>query len=299
MKLKTIKYLIKEGFVNTWKNKMMCLASMGIVVASLIILGMFLLIGANITHIGEIIESSLKIEVFLEPNTSDDKAREIEAQINSFNLGEAKLITKEEAVNRLKSRDMFKGREELLEGYVLPPSVVLSLKKAEYGDRAVEQIKGIPGIVPDDIKYNKDVIEKVVRYMNIIRIISLVVLALLSVTAVFIIANTIKLTVFARRKEIGIMKYIGATDGFISWPFIIESIIIGTIASLVALFIVSYGYNVLMNYVMSTNTSEELGMTSFVNFNTISNKLLLIYLAIGIGLGCFGSAISIRKYLRV
>lgn len=277
----------------------MCFASMGTVVASLIIVGIFVLVGANIDKFSSEIQRNLQIETFLETDTTDEKIREYESIIKGFQLGEVTIVTKEQAVERFKKTEIFKGHEGILEGYVLPPSILLKLKSAQDADIAIQKIKAITGVDPEKVRYNKEVIDKVVRFMQVIRIVSIVVMFLLAATSVMIISNTIKLAVFARRKEIGIMKYIGATDWFIRWPFIIESIIIGTISSLIALFIVSKGYDSVIGYLGKVNSAASSELLNFAAFNSISDSLLLIYLAIGIGMGCIGSAISIRKYLRV
>ncbi|MGE5474037.1 MAG: permease-like cell division protein FtsX [Ignavibacteriales bacterium] len=304
MKLRTFRYLIKEGFANTMRNKLMFLASMITVTASLIILGIFILIGINVSHIGKNIESGLMIQVFLNPEEKPEKIDEIGRRIKSFNIGTVSYVSKEEAFKKLKTMDMMKGHERLLEGYdeknnFLPPSYTVLLNKAEDASRAVEQLKSLQGIQPDDVIFHKEVIDKVIRIMNVISIVSFVVLVLLAATAILIISNTVKLTVFARRKEIGIMKYIGATDFFIHLPFIIESVIIGAVASFLAMIIIFQGYEAVIGYLKVKSMVNDMGINSFIDFSTISQKLMLVYLFIGVGMGCIGSSISMRKYLKV
>ncbi len=303
MRLKTVKYIIKEGIANTWRNKLMCIASMAIVAAALIIFGIFVLIGENISFMGRQIESSQKIQAFLDDGMEQEKIDELRSRIEGLGLTSSiDFETKEQALENLKKREMFKGHERLLEGYdsknnPLRPSFILTLKKAEDGDRLVKQLEGMPEI--KKVNYFKEVLDQVVRIMNITRVVSLVVLVLLSITSVFIIANTIKLTVFARRKEIGIMKYIGATDWFIRWPFIIESMVIGAVGSVIALFTISKGYEAVLGYISRRDASTDLGISGLVGFSDVSTQLLLIYLVVGIGISCVGSVLSIRKYLRV
>ena len=281
----------------------MCLASMGVVVASLIILGIFILISDNISMIGTQIESNQRIQAFIKPEVGTEKFNEIKTKIEGFGLtSQVTIETKEQALENFKKRKMFKGHESLLKGYnqqnnPFPASYILILKKAEYGERAVKLLKAINEI--DDINYYKEVADQIIRIMQIVRLVSIIVLVLLSATSVFIISNTIKLTVFARRKEIGIMKYVGATDWFIRWPFIIESIIIGALASWIAMLLMSNGYNSLISYFSSGSISKDIGVKSFISFDSVSNKMLITYTAIGIGIGCIGSMMSIRKYLRV
>jgi len=304
LKLRTFRYLVKEGFANTLRNRLMFLASTITVTASLIILGIFILIGANVSLIGKNIESGLMIQVFLDPAIKQDKINDIQKIIRSFNAGKVSFVSKDEAFKKLKTMDLMKGHERLLEGYdeknnFLPPSFVVVLNKADDAQRVVNQLKTLPDVKADDVVYHKEVIDKVIKMMNVIRIVSLVVLVLLTATAILIISNTVKLTVFARRKEIGIMKYIGATDFFIHLPFVIESILIGAVACFLALVIVFQGYEAVIGYLKVKSIVNDMGIDSFVAFNTISEKLMYVYLFIGVGMGCVGSSISMRKYLKV
>ena len=302
LKLRTIKFIIKEGIANTWKNKLMCLASMGTVVASLIILGMFMLISQNIEMILAQVDSNQQVKAFLISDITQEKIDEVRGKIESIGLvKEIKFESKDEALKNLKKMKWVKGNESLLEGYdknnPLSPSFIIVLKKAEYGGNTIEALKGISEI--KKVKYDQEIMRKIINIMIIVRLISFIVLVLLGFTSIFIIANTIKITVFARRKEIGIMKFIGATDWFIKWPFIVESIIIGTLASFIALFIIGGSYGAIINWIIGRDISAETSMINFVNFNSVSKKMLIEYLIIGIGIGCLGSAISIRKHLRV
>lgn len=304
MKLRTFRYLIKEGFANTFRNKLMFLASTVTVMAALIILGIFILIGSNVSLIGQNIESGLMISVFLDPEIKQDKIDEIGGEIRNLNIGKVKFISKNEAFKKIKNMDMIKGHEGLLEGYdeknnFLPPSYEIVLYRAADAAQDIAKLKALPNVKPDDVKYHKEVIDKVIRTMNVIRIVSFVVLVLLAATAILIISNTVKLTVFARRKEIGIMKYIGATDFFIHMPFLVESFIIGAAASLLALLIIFQGYEAVIAYLRIKSIVNDMGINSFIAFNTIAQKLLILYLFIGVGMGCIGSSISMRKYLKV
>jgi len=282
----------------------MFFASTITVTASLIILGIFILIGANVNLIGKNIESGLMIQVFLDTEIKMDKIDDIGKKITNFNIGKVSFVSKEQAFKKLKTMDMMKGHERLLEGYdeknnFLPPSFMVTLSRAEDAQRAVEQLKTLPGVKADDVVYHKEVIDKVIKMMNVIRIVSLVVLALLAATAILIISNTVKLTVFARRKEIGIMKYIGATDFFIHLPFVIESILIGAVACLLALLVIFQGYEAVIGYLKVKSIVNDIGINNFVAFSSIFRQLLFIYLFIGVGMGCIGSSISMRKYLKV
>lgn len=302
LKLRTIKFIIKEGIFNTWKNKLMCLASLGMVVASLIILGIFILISQNIQMIFTQISSNQQVKAFLVSDITQEELNKVSSKLKQIEfVKEVKYESRTQALENIKKMKWFKGNEWLLEGYEknnpLSPSYILILKKAEDGKKVVELLKNMPEI--KRTRYDEDVTAKIVNLMKIVRWTSLAVLVLLGFISIFIISNTIKLTVFARRKEIGIMKYIGATDWFIRWPFIVESIVIGILASFIALFILKGSYGAIINWLIGKNPAAQLGVVNFINFNTISNKILIEYLIIGIGIGCIGSAISLRKHLKV
>ena len=141
-------------------------------------------------------------------------------------------------------------------------------------------------------------INNLVKIANGIKIVSIVVLSLLVIISIFIIANTIKLTVHARRKEISIMKYVGATDSFIRWPFIIEGIIIGIIAAIISLAVLGLAYNLIISKLGNSAVLAKIGM-SLLSFADISTLLVIVYLVLGIGIGALGSTISMRKYLKV
>ena len=131
-----------------------------------------------------------------------------------------------------------------------------------------------------------------------IKIGSYVIIIALIAVSIFIISNTIKLTVYARRKEISIMKYVGATNSFIRWPFIVEGIIIGLLSGIISLVIISGLYMVVSRNVTFVNFLANLGL-KLLEFNEMFNFILIVYLVLGMGIGILGSSLSMRKYLRV
>ena len=133
---------------------------------------------------------------------------------------------------------------------------------------------------------------------NGIRIVTIAILAGLVIGAIFIISNTIKLTVYARRKEISIMKYVGATNSFIRWPFIVEGMLIGILSAAISILIVGGGYKIIASQLLGSSVVQNLGIT-LVSFADMFNMLIIVYLVLGIGIGVLGSSISMRKYLKV
>ena len=149
-----------------------------------------------------------------------------------------------------------------------------------------------------EISSRDETINGLVAIANGVRIVSAVILTLLILISIFIIANTIKLTVHARRKEISIMKYVGATDSFIRWPFIIEGIIIGIMAALISILVLGIAYSLIANGMSSSVLLNKMGM-SLLSFSDMITLLVIVYLILGIGIGALGSSISMRKYLQV
>ena len=143
-----------------------------------------------------------------------------------------------------------------------------------------------------------ETINGLVTIANGVRIVSAVILTLLILISIFIIANTIKLTVHARRKEISIMKYVGATDSFIRWPFVIEGIIIGIVAALISILILGVAYNLITNAMSGSNMLNRMGL-KLLGFSDMTTLLVIVYMTLGIGIGALGSSISMRKYLQV
>lgn len=299
MKFNIIGYLIGEGFRNIFKNKKSTISAMTIMCASMIMFGIFFVAGENINHIMENIERDQGMRVFLKTDVAEDKNKEIEDKINEIKgVNTVKFISKEEGLEQYK--ESFGEKAYLLEAYeddnFLPNSFLVTLSDLELSKQVQDEIKNIEGV--DDITASDSTITALINIAKIIRIITGVILIVLIIFSIFIISNTIKLTVHARRKEIFIMKYVGATNSFIRWPFIVEGIIIGIVSSMISLVIIGGLYNLAANRLLAMETLKKINI-SFVTFGDMFNLILLIYLVLGIGIGIIGSTISMKKYLEV
>jgi cell division transport system permease protein len=300
MKIRTTKYIIKEGMLNAYRNKLMSLASLSIVTASLVIFGIFFLVTLNLDNNIKGLKEQPEIQIFCFPELDDRQTNSIEENIKADSkiLG-YKVISKKEAFDKVKE-EMFKGKESLLDGLteeIMPVSFVIKLKDPKDGEKIVSEYSSVDGI--EKVTYPQQTVEFISRITYWIPLISLILLIILLVVSMFIISNTIKLTVFARRREINIMKYIGATDWFIRWPFIIEGVIIGLIGAVIAFVLVSYGYNVVENRVSSDLTNIGISIIKLISLKEVGLQIISIYALIGLFVGTTGSAISIRKYLHV
>ena len=299
MKYNIFTYLIGEGFKNVFKNKKSTAASLMIMCATMIIFGVFFIIGENINHFVKEVESAQGIQVFINTDATDEQIKEVGEKISSVDgVNTVTFVSKEAGLEQMKEK--FKEKEYLLDTYkdnnILPDSYVVTLTDLNLSSQVQEQINQMEHI--KRITSRDETISTLINLANGVRIITGVILILLVVISVFIISNTIKLTVHARRKEISIMKYVGATNNFIRWPFIVEGIIIGILSGAISLTIVGGGYNFIADQIVNSQFMKITNM-SLVGFSDMFNLIIIIYLLLGIGIGVIGSTISMRKYLKV
>ena len=300
MKYSIFGYLIGEGFRNFFKNKKSTAASLIIMCATMFIFGIFFLIGENVNYIIEQVQSDQAMQIFITPNATEEQEKEIEAKIREIRyVNTVDYVSQEQALNDMKSwlgedsslLDPYSGEDNPFKA-----SYVITLTDLTKSDEVEEQISSFENVA--SITVGNDTINKLVDIANGIRTATGVILVLLILISIFIIANTIKLTVHARRKEISIMKYVGATNGFIRWPFMVEGMIIGIASALFSLLILGGIYNYVAEKIAIAFVSIQLPV-QLLTFSDIFNWLLVVYLIIGIGIGAIGSAISMKKYLEV
>lgn len=299
MKYSILGYLIGEGFRNIFKNKKSTAASLIIMCATMFIFGIFYLIGENVTEIVAQVEEQQGMQVFINPDATEEAITKVGEEIRKLDyINTMEYVTKEDALNEMKS--WLKDSQYILDPYVennpFKPSYLVTLTDLAKSSEVQSQILTIENVVK--IQARDDTINALINIANGIRTVSAVILIFLILVSIFIIANTIKLTVHARRKEISIMKYVGATNNFIRWPFMVEGIIIGIVAALLSVLLLGLAYNVVAGQVASTQI-EDLVQLQLLDFSDMFNLLMVIYLVLGIGIGTIGSAISMRKYLEV
>ena len=300
MKYNILGYLIGEGFSNVFKNKKSTGASLMIMCATMIIFGIFLILGENINHFVKDVEAAQGIQVFINNDATQEQINAIGEQIRSIDgVNNAEYISKEQALQQMK--DQFGERQYLLEGYeennIFPASYVVTLTDLTKSKVVQDQISTYTDVVKK-INSKDEVTSTLIRLANGIKIVTGVILVLLVIISIFIIANTIKLTVHARRKEISIMKYVGATNNFIRWPFIVEGMIIGILASIISIVIVGFAYNFVAEKLVNAEFMQLINM-SLISFSDMFSSIIFVYMLLGIGIGVLGSVISMRKYLKV
>lgn len=296
MKLRNFQYFLKEGFRSFWVNGLMSAASVIIVMASLLLFGVYIIFSMNINYIGNQLLEQYEIQVFLSDDCTLERADEIGNEIRAIeHVTGAEYLPKDEALAdyREKLGDSGSMLDGLENDNPLPDSFKITLDDLSNSKTVVEQIKKIRNV--DNINNNKEAMDKLTKISSVLKHASMALVILLSIISVFIISNTIRITLYARRRDINIMKYLGATNRFISSPFVIEGVIIGLIGAIIAMIIVLPVYNYFIGH------SGNIFATTIKLYKT--NEIFLSLTAwfggIGVALGAVGSAISIRRHLNV
>ncbi|PZD97865.1 cell division protein FtsX [Paenibacillus sambharensis] len=305
MKFSTLLRHIREGALNIVRNGWMSFASIGSIVVSLSILGVFLLLALNVNKLTEQIESQVQIRVFLQLNTEQQQIDEMHNVIgNMEDVSQVTFVSREEGLEILRE-NLGEDGQDLLEGFdetnnPLPDSFTVEVVNPEEISFVAKKIKAAGEAASPNplmsVKYGQGTVESLFKVTTAVRNIGLVLVLALGVTAMFLISNTIKMTIFARRREISIMKLVGATNHFIRWPFFIEGALLGIIGSAVSVSILLIGYGQLVQV-----SQLELGLMMIQLVTLEESGLLVGSLLLGLGtlIGIWGSTISVRKYLKV
>jgi len=293
---------MRQGISGLWRNRIMSLVAVGSVTAVLLVLGLSLLTIININSITAYIESSVEIKAFLEEELDSAQVETIGEKISQIQgVTEIDFETKETALE--KYREQLGNNDSLLEGLEgennpFPSSYIVKVGNPNTIGSISNEIAAFEGV--EEVQYGKDVVDRLLESTHLIRVVGTVLICILAFISVFIISNTIKLTVVARRKEISIMKYIGATDSFIRFPFIIEGLLLGVIGSGLASGLVAVIYDYFFTS-MNNSFGGIFVMLSgyFAPFAETLYNTSLILLAVGIVIGVAGSTISLRRFLNV
>lgn len=295
MKLKTGEYFIQEVFHSLRRNNWMTFASIGTVAVSLFVLGVFLILVLNMNRLAGMLESQVQISVYLEDHLTDREKRQIGYDIESLQgIDSVTYVDRETAKERLKERlgDQKYLLDALSDDNPLPDAFEVTVTTPSVVESAAGAIDSMQGV--EEAKYGQDVVEHLFDITRLMRIFGFVLMGLLGGATLFIISNTIRLTVFARRKEIAIMKYVGATDWFIRWPFLLEGIVLGCIGGLIAAVALRSFYAAMAAKIYSTLAFFPL-MPQYPFMNYVTAAILLA----GIVIGAIGSVISLKHFLRV
>lgn len=290
-------YLIKEGYENLKKHGSKTFSTMLIICATMLVLGIFMILFTNVNKNVETVKVEQGIQVFIEDTATDADIEYIKDAIKKIDgVGEIRYISKDEAYEDAKN--VFKDQEYFLEGLdkvqIFPASYVVKFADIEKADNIKSQIEKIDGIYK--VKYNSSTINAVISISKIANIFLLGIGVVLLVVSIFIISNTIKLAVYSNKREIFIMRYIGATNKFIKKPFVIEGAIMGIVSALISFMLISIAYVVI--YARIPKVGSSLGVFGFIPYTSLWWMILAIYIVLGLFIGILGSSISIKKYLK-
>lgn len=292
MKGASLGYLTKEGFRNVWVNRLMSLASVTVLMACLVIIGLGAMLFFNINALLDKIESQNVIMVYIEDGTTDEQIEKLSKDIYGLgNIEDCIFVSKEEAFENRKKE---LGEDSaLLEGMEnpMPDAYKVVVTDMTLFKQTVSGLKGLEHI--ENVRENSDVAEKLIDIRQAVTIVIAGMVLLLFIVSLFIIANTIRITMFSRRLEISIMKAVGATNWFIRWPFMIEGIVIGIISSIVSFLVLAGLY-----YGVAYIFSDLLALFKPVAFGQYAGYIFLLFAVIGMFTGSVGSLFSMGRYLK-
>ncbi|MBE6034208.1 permease-like cell division protein FtsX [Aminipila sp.] len=292
----SIKYTLKQAFIQVFRNRTMSLASIFSITAMLLILGLFFVLIVNINMAAESAKQEYDtVQVYLLDATTYEQAQNMITEVKGLRgVADATYLSKEDALADWKTD--WGERAYLLDSLSsnpLPNSIIVKVETLETSDTVVEALRQQDGI--EDVKYYKETVEKLIKITDAIQIAAFIIMIFLVIVSVVVVSNTIKLTVLARSREIRIMKYVGATNWFIRGPFLLEGIIIGMISAGISALIVAFVYG---------KTVELIGRDLFLILSTpmvaqsfLTAHLIYIFLAIGVSIGACGSIVSMRRFL--
>ena len=295
MKLRTTEYFVREVCISIKRNNWMSFASISTVAVSLFVLGMFLIIVLNMNRMASMLESQVQINVYLDDKLKGSEIDDLEDDLKKMQgIESVQYVSREDAIVRLRERlgDQKYLLDALGDKNPLPNAFEVTVKQPTMVETAAKAIEKFGGV--ESVKYGQDVVEHLVDMTRLVRIFGFTLMLLLAGATLFIISNTIRLTVFARRKEIAIMKYVGATDWFIRWPFLLEGVVLGFFGGVLASIALRSIYGLITAKVYSTLAFLPLiPQYPFVNF------ISLVMVLSGMGIGALGSTISLKRFLKV
>ncbi|SFQ10605.1 permease-like cell division protein FtsX [Salibacterium halotolerans] len=297
MKGRTLARHGKEGLKNLGRNSWMSFASISAVTIMLFVVGVFLLLIVNMNSFISSVEEDVEVQVYIELGTSDQEQAELEQQLKNLDHVESvTYLSKDEGLDRLidslgQDSEAF---ESLRDENPLNDAFIVQASEPQQTEAVAEAASGLSYI--DSIDYGEQVVEQLFNVTKILRIIGLVLVAGLMFTAMFLISNTIKLTIVARQQEIQIMKLVGATNSFIRWPFFVEGLLLGVFGAVIPIAAITGGYHYLY-----TNYADKLSIdfAEILPVYPLTLQISAVLIGIGVLVGIWGSITSVRKFLKV
>ncbi|MEE0875322.1 MAG: permease-like cell division protein FtsX [Ruminococcus sp.] len=291
--MKGFGYLVKEGVKNVWSNRIMSIASICVLVSCLVLTGAAALMSLNVSEMVDAVGQNNEITVYIKEDLSQIEAKYVGRDIEKMdNIKEVIFVPSAEALAKYKEQlgdQLFERLGDRKK--VLPDAFRVQMLDLSKYDDTVRQIKALQGV--DTISDRREFAKKLTKVSNLVNIIAVGVVVALIVISLFIIANTIRATMYSRRFEISIMKSVGATNMFVRMPFLIEGMVIGFISAALSTGALALLYNALVNVLVRTDLPID-----YIPFARVVVPLMLAFIIVGVLVGFFGGFISIRKYLK-
>ncbi len=298
MLFRNILFFMGESWKNLFRNGWMSLASIGVVAVTLFILSVFVLINMNVHHLTEVIEQDVEIALYIdEEATSDEREQLVENLRNHPEIKKADFVSKEEGLERL--RDQLGEENGLLEGYENPEdnplrdAYEISMHDPEAVSSVAREIETYPAV--GGVEFGEDVVENLFDFTGVLQVTVMGLMVALALTATFLISHTIRLTVMLRKREITIMKYVGATNWFIRWPFLFEGFNLGLLGTVIPLVGIYFGYESVLQWI----DANLKFFPSLIPLETAMGQVIILVVPLGMALGIIGSLISMGRYLKV
>lgn len=297
MNFNTIKRHFREGFKNVIRNGWMSVASIGAVTVTLVLVGTFIILMLNINQMTVKVEEDVQIKTLIEVTADEDDIRELGEKIESIpGVQTVEFSSKEDEFKNLiedmgeqgKAWELYEQDNPLNHAYVVKAEVP---KETESIAKQIERFDNVY-----KVNYGQDVVPKLFTFNKYVRTIGIILIVGLVLTAIFLISNTIKLTIMARSTEIGIMKLVGATNSFIRWPFFVEGFLLGVLGSIIPILVITIGYSYVYNVLVGQTTFP---FVQLIPLNPFLWQVSLVVVLIGAIIGMWGSGMSVRKFLKV
>ncbi len=295
MNFSTKEYFVRETYKSIRRNGFMSIASISTVAVSLMVLGIFLLMFLNTNNLAQHLEKQVQVAVYMQDDANQEELDAMRVKLEKMNgVVKVTAITKDEALKRFKERlgDQQKILDSLGGDNPFPNSFDVQVKSPDVIKEITNEITKMPKV--ETARFGQDVVEHLFQLIRVLRFSGIMIALFLGAGTLFIIVNTIRLTVFARRKEVEIMKYVGATDWFIRWPFMLEGMTLGFLGAIIANILLNISYSSLMSTIHAT-----LAFLPLLPTQPLMTYMTIFLLFAGIGIGALGSYISLRKFLRV
>lgn len=294
MKFRTIRRHIREGFKNIYRNGWMTIASIGAVTMTLLLVGVFLALILNLNQMANKIEQDVEMKVFIELTADEEDITALGEEIER--ISEVDSVRFSSNTDELYDLVESLGEDWLFaeDDNPLNHAYIVRATDPRSTENVASEIEGLPHV--EKVNFGKDVVQLLFKFNTYARNIGIVLVVGLLLTAIFLISNTIKLTIMARSTEIGIMKLVGATNNFIRWPFFVEGMLLGILGAIVPIGLIMTGY-----LFLERNLGDQMafGFVDLLPYNPFAWQLSLMLLLLGMVIGVWGSVMSVRKFLRV